>query len=163
MTDLLTTDTYDSGEIVRLNQIAETVRMDVGQTTRNLAPWEAELPPALRRSDLTDEQPLYDPTQTVQFALPAEAVTEVLAIQGPQSPPPPIPPNPGPVLPPRHALNERVGEYPVVRPSVPPAGERMPRGRHRAGHSGAWWLVTGAGIVFLAEAVGLLALLVVTR
>jgi hypothetical protein len=159
MTDLLTRDPNDTGDIPHPD-LVDTHVLDVGQTTQAIRPYELDYP-ALRRSDLTDEQPLYDPTQTVQFALPGEAVTEILAIQGPQSPPPPIPPNPGPVIPPRHALTGRVGEYPVVRPSVPPAGRKP--GRRRRGRLIAYGVLTGIGSVLLFEAVVTLGAWLVLR
>lgn len=97
MTDLLTRDPNDTGDIPHPD-LVDTHVLDVGEITQAIRPYELDFP-ALRRSDASGELPLYDPAETVQFALPGEAVTE--AIQGPQSPPPPIPPNPGPVLPPR--------------------------------------------------------------
>jgi hypothetical protein len=90
MTDLLIRDPNDTGDIPHPD-LVDTHVLDTGETTQAIRPYELDYP-ALRRSDATVEQ-------TVRFALPSEAVTE--EIQGPQSPPPPIPPNPGPVLPPR--------------------------------------------------------------
>jgi hypothetical protein len=143
MTDLLTTDTYDSGEIVRLDPaIAETAVLERGQITQAIRPYDVYYP-GLRRSDATG-----DPAQTVVFALSTDE-TVVLALQDPPvgDPPPlpPIPPTPG-----RHALSERVGEYPIVRPAVPLAGRRRPR--HQRGRLIAYGVWTGIGSLLLFEA-----------
>lgn len=46
MTDLLTTDHADSGEVVRLNlSIVDTDRLDLGERTRNLPTYARRLPP----------------------------------------------------------------------------------------------------------------------
>lgn len=92
MTNLLSSDYADSGELVSLNlAVVDTHVLDFGETTQAIRPYDVAYP-ALRRPEV-------DETHTVRFALP----TDETAIQGPQQPPPPIPPNPGPVLPPRRS------------------------------------------------------------
>jgi len=84
MTDLLTTEHADSGDILRLNpSIVETHRLDVGEHTRRLPVYARKLPPlhALRRPDATGEHPLYQP-QTIA----------IVGLQEPPiAPPPPAP------------------------------------------------------------------------
>ncbi len=103
MTDLLTTDNADSGEVVRLNPaIVDTFVLDAAdlKSTRSLSSFAKTLPPTrvLRRPDATGEQPLYRP-QTIGIVDPFAAP---------------------------------VAEYPVVRlaepaPDVRPRGHRRPR------------------------------------
>lgn len=67
MTDLLTTDNADSGEVVRLHEaIVETDVLDareIVQPTRSLTGYAKSLPPlrGLRRPDATGEHPIYRP------------------------------------------------------------------------------------------------------
>lgn len=61
MTDLLTTDSADSGEVVRLHDaIVDTDVLDVGEHTRNMPPYIHGLRP-IRRPDSTGEHPVYRP------------------------------------------------------------------------------------------------------
>lgn len=81
MTDLLTTDHADSGEVVRLHpSIVDTHRLDLGEHTGNLAPYAHGLRPRFRRPDSTGEQPVYRP-QTIS----------VVDLQEPPIAPPPVP------------------------------------------------------------------------
>lgn len=149
MTADLMIDPADTGEVVDLTA---TERLTVGEDTRALRPYEADTTPLLRL-EVTDEHP----TLTVPRTF------EVVADYTPKPSGPAIPPKPTPPPRPRHALTERVGEYPVVRPAVPPAGQRLPRGRHRAGHSVAYGVLTGVGATLFTLAVLALAALVVLR
>jgi len=70
----------DSGAILHPD-IVDTHRFEVGERTRNLAPYRHGLPPAYRRSGLTGDQPVYEP-QTIG----------VVDLQEPPPMPPPSPP-----------------------------------------------------------------------
>jgi hypothetical protein len=123
MTDLLTRDPNDTGEI--------PTTVDPGLTTANLAPYAAGLGPFLRKGELTEEVP-YEP-QTI-------AVVDDFAPRPgtpgpdptPPFPPPPPPPTPGYVG--RHRA-------PDDMPATVPA-ERF--GALRSVLASAWARVRGA-------------------
>lgn len=112
--------------------LTETARLDVGEATEVIRVYEMDTTPLLRLP-VTDEHP----TLTVPRTF--EVISDPLAQPGADE-----------------RLAEILAAYPPLRPAAPPR-----RGRHRAGHSGAWWLLTGAGLMLLGEASALLALLAV--
>lgn len=92
MTDLLTTDHADSGEVVRLHpSIVDTHRLELGERTGNLAPYAHGLRPAFRRPDSTGEQPVYRP-QTISVVDGEPAGLQEPPIVPPPTPLPPPPP-----------------------------------------------------------------------
>lgn len=113
MTDLLTRDPNDTGDIptvgettrilaVNLDEatrrarpfLADETPADPGQATRNLAPYEAGLPPAFRRPDATGEFPMV--TAGCRRFVPDDDVLDDDTaapdeLQGPQPKPRPLP------------------------------------------------------------------------
>lgn len=148
MTDLLTTDTYDSGEIHRLNpSIVETavIEFEAGQRTQVLRPYDfahptLRLPVTARHAKIV----VPDTIGVVDFE-PRPT--------GPSAPPP----MPAPPAPPQPSWAAQAGEWPEVRPR----GYRPQRRRDR---SAAWGVLTGVGGTLAVQAACLLGfLLVVSR
>jgi hypothetical protein len=85
MTDLLTTDSADSGEVVRLNPaIVDTDVLDLGEQTRNMAPYIHGLRP-IRRPESTGEHPVYRPETIANVdELPTEPIPPT--VYGPTRP-----------------------------------------------------------------------------
>lgn len=147
MTDLI--DRADSGEVptrvIFLHETADTVRMDVGESTRVIRPYEFDHP-KLR-------------PMTARHA--AIAVPDTIGVigefgpqpTGPSTPPPMPPPEPDP-QPSWNAF--AAAEYATVRP-------RGYRPQRRAPRSGPWWFLTGVGSTLLVLAVAGLGALVVLR
>lgn len=134
----------DTGEI-RTDAPTEIIRTDVGGTTQNLMPYDAQLPPAFRRPDATvvlylDDapvQPIY-PLERVAAA-DETAVVDLL-----------------------DALGAEPDSYRSVPYAMPTGGPRVRRGRHRRRLAPLWaGMAIGAGVALVAEAVVTFALLAV--
>lgn len=133
MTTIFATDPTDSGEILHPS-LVDTYVLDVGERTRNLAPYTHGLRP-WRRPDSTGEQQVYRPLT-------------IGVVDGLQEPPigpvPPLPP------PPPGSVYDRRPVKPLLR-----------RGSHRTPRPVWAWLLLGVGAVLLVEAVAALVALAV--
>lgn len=104
MTDLLTRDPNDTGEIPRA---------DPGQTTCNLAPYEADLPPVLRRPDVTGEFPAYHP-ETIAVVEPRGCRRVVPNDEDFDFDPDPTTPHPDPLPPPPPPRPDQGAAQPIA-------------------------------------------------
>lgn len=99
-TSIFATDPIDSGEILHPN-IVDTDVLDtraVAEGTRTLTGKARNLPPTrgLRRSGLTEEQPLYQPRMIGVVSDPLAVTERLLLPPGQPRPPAPLPPPPKP-------------------------------------------------------------------
>lgn len=152
MTDLITRDPNDTGEIP-------------GDSTRNLKPEIRQallhVSPNLRSADATEVIPIVEEPLFEQFRQPS-LTGEILNLDtGGYPKPKPIP------KPSKHAWNNRAGDFPTVRRSVP---ELVPGAvdwnrppQHRAPAPG-WtrWLVGSGSVLFVLASV-VVAVLAVIR
>jgi hypothetical protein len=97
MTDLLTQDPNDTGEIPTL--VGETLRrIDTGEATQRIDPRLIKAPSfdAIPRK-------VFDLDDTVTYM---PATIGIVDLEGPQNPPPPLPKPPRPAVPPKGALDD---------------------------------------------------------
>jgi hypothetical protein len=152
MTDLLTHELppEDTGEIRGRAGLGD-------ESTRNLGPYVAGLPPALRRPDANDTGEIRIPATIgvvdQAVAQPVAPLERVAVLDDELRPSAPGPlPSPLPAPPPA-----------PPRPSVERPSTRARPGRHRVARARVRWALTGAGLTLLVEAVLLLAFLAVAR
>lgn len=88
MTDLITRGPNDTGDIPLGIGEQRTVilRTTPGETTQNLAGWDADLPPFRR--------PEHDETREMHLIAAPYGLSHPRDLAGPQNPPPPLPPTP---------------------------------------------------------------------
>lgn len=140
MTDLLTTDHADSGEIPSSGNVRHFFHEDVVDTaviepTHSLTAYLRTLPP-LRALRLADADPAAEHDTAELPLMPTGAELAVAALH----PTPPGTP-PGPIDPP----------MPSPPPPLADARPSYHRARHRRPVAAWAWLLTGAGLVLLGE------------
>lgn len=151
MTDLITRDPNDTGEIIRA-ELEETQNLGP-----KIAAALANISPNLRSAAATEVITICEEPILVNPARPAtlEDATltgEILALDTGGYPKPSSLPKPP------KGWNVPAGEHPIVRPR-----DGRDPGRHRARTPVGWWLAAGFGLLVAGWAAGVINVLAVTQ